>query len=99
MIDPTQPPTPDERLKSRPLSPDERDAFLRRQVESQAAQLRKLRDAAYIFPALFTIYGFAEAQHPPTQGLMSYLHDKVRHESARLISKEIADRAMGVQHG
>ena len=39
--------------------------------------------------------GMAEVPHPPTPGLMSYLHDPVRQESAQAIRQENADRAAG----
>lgn len=84
--------TPHERLKARPLTAAERDAFLRDRAESQAAFLRRLRDEAQDFPELLMTYGFASANHPPTPGLLSYLHDEVRQESARQI------RLNGISH-
>lgn len=37
--------------------------------------------------------GMAEAPHPPTQGLMSYLHDPMRQAAAQVIRDEVAARA------
>jgi hypothetical protein len=80
---------------ARQLSDDERVAFLAAEAERYAAYIRRLRDEATLYPELMVTYGFAAETHPPTQGLLSYLHDEVRQESARAIRDENAARAMG----
>lgn len=84
-----------ERTAARQLTDDERVAFLAEQDARVQAQLRRLRDECNGNPALMVTYGFAAAAHPPTVGLMAYLHDEVRQESARRIRQDVADRAMG----
>lgn len=76
--------------RTRPLSPDERVAFLAEQAERYNVYVRRLRDEAYTYPELMVTYGFAAAPHPPTVGLLAYLHDDVRRESAARIRDGIA---------
>ena len=75
---------------SRPLTPDERAVFLAEQDERETNLLRRLRDEAHRYPELMVTYGFAAAQHPATVGLLAYLHDDVRRESAGRVRDEIA---------